>query len=101
MKLTKCEQWVYDFVPEGDWVSPTQVGRAYGVAKHGEDHFKSGYHSAWGSPHCKRLWGLGLLQRSEKGWYRKRAVSAQDLDVFFKAEDAVITSDGTVWVYEI
>ena len=100
MKLTKCEQWVYDFLVEGDWISPTSVGRAYGVYKHGFDHYKSGYHSAWGSPHCKYLAHLGLVERSDRGWYRKRKLDPEVLKEFFDAEDAVITSTGTVWVHK-
>ena len=97
MKLTKCEQWVYDYVPEGDWVSPTQVGRAYGIEKHGSGHYKSGYHSAWGSPHCRYLSGVGLLERSGRGWYRKRKLTPDQLMDFMEADYAVITDSGIVW----
>lgn len=80
MKLTKTEQWVLDYLVEGDWISPTQVGRAYGIFKLGKDHFMTGYHAAWGSPRCKKLQSLGLVERSGRGWYRKRKLSPDTVE---------------------
>lgn len=72
MKLTKTQRWVLNYLKEypGDWVSPTDIGYAYGVYRNGKDHWMSGYHSAWGSPRCLALTEMGLIQRSGKGWYR-------------------------------
>lgn len=72
MNLTKTQQWVLDYLQQypGDWVSPTSIGRAYGVFKHGDSFSAYAYHSAWGSPRCLALTKMGLIQRSGRGWYR-------------------------------
>ena len=60
MKLTRTEQWVMDYLQDTDWTSPTDIGRAYGVS-----------HSAWASPRCLSLVKKGLLERNERGHYRR------------------------------
>lgn len=73
--LTKREKWVLEYLKgcyevdyqlSGGWVSPTQVGAAYGWFGLG----KEGRHSSTGSPICKSLVSKGLIERSEYGHYR-------------------------------
>ena len=45
----------------GEWLSPTEIGRFVGGG---------GRHSSWASPKCKKLVSLGMVERSDKGWYR-------------------------------
>ena len=54
----------------GCFISPTQIGHEYGEYKHGRTHWKTGYHSAWASPRCKKLVSLGGLERNKNGHYR-------------------------------
>jgi hypothetical protein len=70
MELTKSEKWILQYLDKRGWTSPTQIGRAYGDSKHGNNSFHT-YHSAWASPECKKLVEKGLLERSEKGHYKK------------------------------
>ena len=48
------------------FVSPTEIGLSAG------GRTKTGLwrHSAWASPICKKLVGMGYLERSDYGWYR-------------------------------
>lgn len=71
MTLTKTQQWVLDYLTlyPGDWVSPTEIGRMYGRQKHNTGD-PGTYNSAFASPRCLALTRMGLIQRSDKGWYR-------------------------------
>ena len=60
--LTKEQLWIYTFLKNRDWTSPTEIGRAW----------SSRHHSSWASPKCKKLVEYGLLERNEQGWYRIR-----------------------------
>lgn len=73
--LSDREKWVLhylkgcyetDYPLSGGWVTPTQVGAAYGwfVLQ------KQGCHSATGSPICKSLVAKGMIERNERGHYR-------------------------------
>lgn len=68
--VTKTEEWVLAYLQGKNWTSPTEIGGAYGDFKHGQFHYKSGYHSAWGSPRCKSLVEKGYLERNNNGYYR-------------------------------
>lgn len=67
--MTKTQEWIVHYLQGRGWCSPTQIGRAYGDSKHGNDSFHH-YHSAWASPKCKKLVELGYLERNDKGHYR-------------------------------
>jgi len=73
--LSNREQWVLNYLKgcyeadyelSGGWVSPTQVGAAYGWFALG----KEGHHSAIGTPICKSLVAKGVIERNDKGHYR-------------------------------
>ena len=51
--------WILEFLKGKDWTSPTEIGDRYG-----------GKGSMWASPKCKKLVEQGLLERSDRGWYR-------------------------------
>lgn len=65
------EEFIIKYL-EGKYLftSPTEIGLAYGIYKHGLYHNKSGYHSAWATPRCKKLVALGVLERNKLGHYR-------------------------------
>ena len=77
MKLSETQKWILDLLEEKDFTSPSVIGNQYGYYKHGKMFYtKSGYHSAWASPRCKKLVDMGLLERNEKGHYRLKADNA-------------------------
>jgi len=72
-KLTNKQQFVVDYLKEkctlpinSGWVSPTEVGRIYGIK------FLNSFtkHSSTGSPILKKLVKLGYVERNNKGWYK-------------------------------
>ena len=69
INMTEIQTWIMKYLDGRGWVSPTQIGRAYGDHKHGNNSFH-GYHSAWASPQCLKMVGLGLVERNKKGHYR-------------------------------
>jgi hypothetical protein len=73
MTLTKSQNWILKYLYGRGFVSPTQIGNAYGDSKFGNNSFHS-YHSAWASPKCKKLVELGLLERNKKGYYAIKVV---------------------------
>jgi hypothetical protein len=72
MELTKKQKWMLNYVREHsnyadkvtEYVSPTQVGNAYGVFK------GKYYHSSIASPTLLELTQMGLLIRNDKGHYK-------------------------------
>lgn len=71
MKLTYNEQNVLDYLKQwpNDFISPTQIGHNVGGQVLG--YYGWQYrHSSWASPICKRLVKKGLVERSDKGWYK-------------------------------
>lgn len=66
MKLTKCEQWIIDYLRGKDYTSPSQIGIAHACSF----GFRDSHHSAWASPICLRMVEKGLLLRNEKGHYK-------------------------------
>jgi len=74
MNLTKKQEWMLNYLKENsnyangkavEYVSPTEVGRAYG-----ESNGKRGYHSSTASPVLLKLTELGLISRNENGHYK-------------------------------
>lgn len=70
-KLTDKQKFVIDFMShiyltENQWVSPTLIGRLYGIRFLNRDDC----YSSTGSPILKKLVDLGLVERNKKGWYR-------------------------------
>lgn len=70
LKAMKPDEFILEYLKGMDFTSPTEIGWAYGELKHGRFHDKTGYHSAWASPRCKKLVEKGLLERNEFGHYR-------------------------------
>lgn len=69
--LSDKQKFVIDFLKyiyetENKWVSPTLVGKVYGIEFLNRDDC----HSATGSPILKKLTELGFVERNNKGWYR-------------------------------
>ena len=64
------KDWILNYLDWRGWTSPTQIGKAYGDSKHGNNSFH-GYHSSWASPKCKKLVAEGLVERNDNGHYRK------------------------------
>lgn len=73
MKLTKKQKWMLNYLKENsnyakgrnvEYISPTEVGRAYGVYKN------KYYHSSTASPTLLRLTKMGLVKRNDKGHYK-------------------------------
>lgn len=65
-KLTKKQKWMYNYVrSRPHYVSPTEVGREYGLKVLGV----SGHHSSTASPTLLKLTKIGLLIRSDNGHY--------------------------------
>jgi len=58
-KIPRWKIFILDYLCGEGWVSPTQIGKAWGP----------GYHSAWASPYCKKLVKEGLLLRNRRGHY--------------------------------
>lgn len=70
MKLSENEENILRYLKSHvDYISPTQIGHDVGgkVIGYYGPYFR---HSAWASPICKRLVKKGLVERSEKGWYK-------------------------------
>ena len=61
MKLARMQQSVVDYLRGKDWTSPSEIGR---------EVWGPGHHSSTGSPRCKRLVEMGVLERNERGHYR-------------------------------
>jgi len=59
--LTSRQKDVLNYLKGKDWTSPTDIGGAV---------WGEGHHSSSASPVCKRLVGVGALERNEKGHYR-------------------------------
>jgi len=77
VKLTLSEQWIVDYMKDRtnassreEFVSPTEIGKAYGEWLHHGVNVPMTYHSAWASQKCKKLVGYGWLERSKRGHYR-------------------------------
>ena len=68
--MMKPDEFILEYLEGRDFTSPSDIGEAYGIFKHGMFHNRIGYHSAWASPRCKKLVGKGLLERNELGHYR-------------------------------
>jgi hypothetical protein len=73
--LTEKQKFVIDYLKSiynsdyelnGAWVSPTLVGKIYGI----KFLNKLNCHSSTGSPILKKLTELGFVDRNENGWYR-------------------------------
>lgn len=60
-KIAKAMMYMGDIaLNQGrDWVSPTEIGGAI-----------NGGHSSVGSPVCKEMVDLGLVERNDKGHYK-------------------------------
>lgn len=68
MKFTDAEQRILDYLKDRiDFVSPTEIGTEVG----GRDKYGFRRHSSWASPKCRRLVEKLVLERNEKGWYRR------------------------------
>ena len=74
MHLTNKEEWMLNYLKENsnyrngnsvEYISPTEVGRAYGESKG-----KKGYHSSVSCPVLLKLTKFGLIQRNENGHYK-------------------------------
>lgn len=68
-ELTPRQRWVLDYLKKdcnGAFISPSNIGSMYGKLVLN----KSGLHSSTGSPICKELVELGLVERNSKGHYR-------------------------------
>lgn len=63
MEFTKNQKIVLEYLEGKDFTSPTEIGHQLGG------------HSAIGSPVCKQLVKLGLVERSPKGHYRLVKIS--------------------------
>ena len=70
MRNLSPDEFILEFLKGRDFTSPSTIGEAYGRYKHGDHHYKTGYHSAWASPRCKRMVRNGELLRNELGHYR-------------------------------
>ena len=66
MKLTKCEQWIIDYLRGKDYTSPSQLGIAHSISF----VFRYSHNSSWASTICLRMVEKGLLLRNEKGHYK-------------------------------
>jgi len=66
--MTKAKLWIIKYLYGRGYVSPTQIGHAYGDHLYGNNSFHT-FHSAWASPKCLALVKDGLLDRNEKGHY--------------------------------
>lgn len=67
-KLTNRQKWCLNYLEKisNDFISPTQVGKAYGE----EVLKRNNCHSSTGSPILKSLVTLDLVERNAKGWYK-------------------------------
>ena len=74
MKLTVKQQWILNYLKNNsdyangkadEYVSPTEVGQAYGRFRG-----KNGYHSSTASPILLQLVKFGLAERNDKGHYK-------------------------------
>ena len=74
MTMTKKQEWMLNYLKENsnyakgkavEYVSPTEVGRAYGEAKG-----KKGYHSSTASPVLLKLTELNIIKRNHNGHYK-------------------------------
>ncbi len=70
--MTKKEKFIYDYLFENKdrFVSPTEIGEAYGLFKFKGSGVPNCYHSAVASPVCLRLVKSGQLERNAKGHYK-------------------------------
>lgn len=71
-KLTKKQQWMLEFLQDYEkldherFVSPTEIGHAYGVKVLESQNL----HSSTASPTLIKLVEFGLVERNKKGHYR-------------------------------
>jgi len=74
MTLTKKQEWMLNYLKENsnyangkaiEYVSPTEVGRAYGKAND-----KKGCQSSIASPTLLKLVELNLIKRNDNGHYK-------------------------------
>lgn len=66
--LTNRQVWALDYLEnyKDEFISPTQLGRAYGIANLN----RNDCHSSTGSPILKSLELINKVERDKKGWYK-------------------------------
>lgn len=67
-QLTNRQLWAINYLEnyKDEFISPTQLGKAYGIANLN----RNDCHSTTGSPILKSLELVDKVERNEKGWYK-------------------------------